>query len=150
VTRTQMTRVRAIREELHRLFHLLASGGAPSAAVLAPLNARLASLAPKRQLSSGESGVVWVGQMIRAECWVLCCRARLSCWHRGLTAECASAKERGADGCSSTGPVRGAGCGAAWPTAAIARRDGVTISVSGPRAVVRRPVYAGARDGAPS
>jgi predicted RNA-binding Zn ribbon-like protein len=60
VTRRQMMRVRAIREELHRLFHLLAAGGAPSAAVLAPLNARLAGLAPKRQLSSAEGGVVWV------------------------------------------------------------------------------------------
>jgi predicted RNA-binding Zn ribbon-like protein len=70
VTREQMVRVRAIREELHRLFHALASGGAPSARVLAPLNARLASLAARRQLakrhpakhqlSTGGGGVEWV------------------------------------------------------------------------------------------
>ncbi len=60
VTRRQIVRVRAIREELHRLFHRLASGGAPSAAVLAPLNARLAGLAPRRQLISDASGISWV------------------------------------------------------------------------------------------
>ena len=60
LTRGQMVRVRAIREELHRLFHALVSGGTPSAHVLAPLNVRLASLAPKRQLGAGEGGVAWV------------------------------------------------------------------------------------------
>jgi predicted RNA-binding Zn ribbon-like protein len=60
VTRVQMMRVRAIREELHRLFQSLASGGAPSARVLAPLNARLAGLAPQRQLRTGGGGVDWV------------------------------------------------------------------------------------------
>jgi predicted RNA-binding Zn ribbon-like protein len=60
VTRRQIARVRAVREELHHLFHRLAGGGAPSAAVLAPLNARLAAVGAKRQLSSDAGGVAWV------------------------------------------------------------------------------------------
>jgi predicted RNA-binding Zn ribbon-like protein len=60
VTRAHMGRIRAIREELYRLFHTLASGGAPSSRVLAPLNARLAGLAAKRQLRTGGGAVEWV------------------------------------------------------------------------------------------
>ena len=122
-------------EELHRLFNLLASGGVPAAAVLAPLNARLARCAPKLQLKAGENRVSWVwsgpvndpdrvlGPVLSSAAELLASGA----YHR--VRECRGEKCGWLFLDRSEG---GAECGAAWPIAAIARRDGVTTSVSGP------------------
>jgi predicted RNA-binding Zn ribbon-like protein len=59
-TREYLERVRTVREELHRLFESLAFGAPVSARSIASLNARIASIAPKRQLKCENNTVAWV------------------------------------------------------------------------------------------
>lgn len=50
---------RKVREEVHGLFHFLAHGAPPSDHLLAPLNARLATIAPRRQILREQGALTW-------------------------------------------------------------------------------------------
>lgn len=58
-TAKQFRLFRKIREELHRLFHAVAHGTAPNAHLLAALNARLATIAAKRQIVRDKGALTW-------------------------------------------------------------------------------------------
>jgi predicted RNA-binding Zn ribbon-like protein len=55
----QFREFRQVREELHVLFHSLAHGASPSNHLLAPLNVRLAAIAPKRQILAEKGALTW-------------------------------------------------------------------------------------------
>lgn len=57
--RHQLKSVRSVREDLYRLFQPIASGTLRGSRMLAPLNARLAAVAPKRQLACLKGNVYW-------------------------------------------------------------------------------------------
>jgi predicted RNA-binding Zn ribbon-like protein len=58
-TGKQLETIRALRESLYRLFHALARGASPPPGAMAALNARLATLARKRQLEWVRGKALW-------------------------------------------------------------------------------------------
>src|SRR5579862_6998877 len=59
ITPRQLQAIRAAREDLHKIFRLLAAGSSPSPSMLAPFNKKLAAVAGKKLLRAQNGRITW-------------------------------------------------------------------------------------------